>query len=100
MKSKESVKTLILHIIGLVIHLSTGGVAHGHFLARILKTDMKELSSYFRELGAYTEIKPRTQKAGYESKDDQKVENTVLVSFRKIHMNNNGKETQEENKNE
>ena len=53
---------MILHIIGLVIHLSTGGVAHGHFLARILKTDMKELSSYFRELGAYTEIKPRTQK--------------------------------------
>ena len=70
MKSKESVKTLILHIIGLVIHLSTGGVAYGHFLAKILKKDMKDLSSYFRELGAYTEIKPRQQKAGDESRDE------------------------------
>ena len=98
MKSKESVKTLIMHIIGLVIHLSTRGVAHGHFLAKILKKDMKELSSYFREIGAHTEIQPRAQKSGDENKDDPKVENTVLVSFRKIHVNN--KKDGEEEKND
>ena len=70
MKSKESVGNLIMHIIGLVIHLSTGGVAYGHFLSKILKKDIKDLSNYFRELGAYTEIKPRKQKVGDESKGD------------------------------
>ena len=70
MKSKESVRNLIMHIIGLVIHLSTGGVAYGHFLSKILKKDIKDLSNYFRELGAYTEIKPRKQKFGDESKGD------------------------------
>lgn len=43
MKNKESVKTLILNIIGLVVHMSTTGVCFGSFLAKILKKDQKEL---------------------------------------------------------
>ena len=39
MKNKESVKNLMLHIIGLVIHISTRGVAWGSFIAKILKKD-------------------------------------------------------------
>lgn len=49
----------MLHIIGLVVHLSTTGVAFGSFLAKILKKDQKELQSYFRELGVHTEAKER-----------------------------------------
>ena len=43
MKNKESVKNLMLHIIALVIHISTGGVAWGSFIAKILKKEQKEL---------------------------------------------------------
>ena len=91
MKSKESVKTLMLHIIGLVIHMSTGEVAYGHFLAKILKKDTNELKSYFKELGVYTENKPRPEKStealdksGAAGQGKVKVENVILVSFKKI----------------
>ena len=62
MKNKESVKNLMLHIIALVIHISTSGVAWGSFIAKILKKEQKELQSYFRELGAYTKDKKRDDK--------------------------------------
>lgn len=51
MKSKEQIKTLMLHIIGLVIHLSSSNSAKLSFLARILKKEEKELKNYCLELG-------------------------------------------------
>lgn len=78
MKNKESVKMLMLHIIGLVIHISTSGVAWGSFIAKILKKETKELESYFRELGAYTKAKKRDDKRSGEKVND------ALVSFRNI----------------
>ena len=77
-KSKESIKTLILHIIGLVLHLSTNGVAYGHFLAKILKKDQSELKSYFQELGAHIVPTERLEKSSGKKVSDS------LVSFKKI----------------
>ena len=82
MKNKESVKTLILHIIGLVIHLSTNGVAWGSFIAKILKKDQKELQNYFRELGVHTGEKKRDDKRTGETIQD------MLVAFKHISIGN------------
>jgi len=51
MKSKEQIKVLMLHIIGLVVHLSSNGSAKLSFLSRILKKEEKELKNYCLELG-------------------------------------------------
>ena len=78
MKNKESVSRLMLHIIALVIHISTRGVAWGSFIAKILKKDQKELQSYFKELGVFTKDKKRDDKRTGEKMQD------VLVSFKQI----------------
>jgi len=41
----------MLHIIGLVVHLSSCGSAKLSFLSRILKKEEKELKNYCIELG-------------------------------------------------
>lgn len=51
MKSKEQMKTLILHIIGLVVHLSSNSSAKLSFLSKILKKESSELKHYCLELG-------------------------------------------------
>jgi hypothetical protein len=51
MKSKEQTKTLILHIIGLVVHLSASQSAKISFLSRILKKEASELKHFCLELG-------------------------------------------------
>ena len=51
MKSKEQIKILMLHIIGLVVHLTSAHSAKLSFLARILKKETKELKNYCVELG-------------------------------------------------
>ena len=86
MKNKESVKNLMLHIIALVIHISTSGVAWGSCIAKILKKEQKELQTYFRELGAYTKDKKRDDKRTGEKVSD------VLVSFRNIGVFNEAQE--------
>lgn len=62
MKGKEDLKTLTLHIIGLVVHMSTQKRSRGSFLARILKKDISELKNYFKELGLVTENTEKTDK--------------------------------------
>lgn len=51
MKSKEQMKTLILHIIGLVVHLSSTFSAKLSFLSKILKKEASELKHFCLELG-------------------------------------------------
>jgi hypothetical protein len=51
MKSKEQIKVLMLHIIGLVVHLQSTQSAKISFLSRILKKEDKELKNYCTELG-------------------------------------------------
>ena len=51
MKSKEQIKVLILHIIGLVVNLSSTNSAKLSFLSRILKKEEKDLKNYCVELG-------------------------------------------------
>lgn len=51
MKSKEQGKVLMLHIIGLVVHLSTSSSTKLSFLTQILKKEEKELKNYCLELG-------------------------------------------------
>jgi hypothetical protein len=51
MKSKEQIKVLILHIIGLVVNLSATNSAKLSFLSRILKKEEKDLKNYCVELG-------------------------------------------------
>ena len=55
MKSKEEIKTLMLHIIGLVVHLSSNGHTRVSFVGAILKKDAHELKSYCHELGMVVE---------------------------------------------
>ena len=55
-------KTLILNIIGLVVHMSTQRQSRGSFLARILKKDISELKNYFKELGLVVENTEKTDK--------------------------------------
>lgn len=72
MKSKEQIKILMLHIIGLVVHLSSSGSAKLSFLARILKKETKELKSYCVELGFRLEpCKSLDQETGKEYDDTQ-----------------------------
>lgn len=51
MKSKEQGKVLMLHIIGLVVHLSPSSSTKLSFLTQILKKEEKELKNYCLELG-------------------------------------------------
>lgn len=51
MKSKEDTKVLMLHIMGLVVHLSASGEENLSFIAAILKKQVAELKSYCHELG-------------------------------------------------
>lgn len=77
LKSKEAVKQLTLHIIGIVVHLSTQRVSKGYFLERILKKNIGDLKSYFTELGLHVEPCKRQDKDGGKKIDD------VLVSFKR-----------------
>ena len=70
MKSKEQCKVLMLHIIGLVVHLSSTGSAKLSFLARILKKEAKELKNYCLELGMKLEsCKTMDKETGKEYDD-------------------------------
>jgi hypothetical protein len=51
MKSKEQMKTLMLHIIGLVVHLSSNSSVKLSFLSKILKKEASDLKHYCLELG-------------------------------------------------
>ena len=62
MKSKDSIQTLTLTIIALVVHLSTQGKSKGYFLERILKKTVADLRSYFKELGLLEEPSKRHDK--------------------------------------
>ena len=66
MKSKEQIKTLMLHIIGLVVHLSSTNSAKLSFLSRILKREDKELKNYCIELGLKLEPCKTRDKDGPE----------------------------------
>lgn len=50
-KSKEHIKKLICHIIGIYAHLQNGHQFYASHLARLLKKENKELKSFFTELG-------------------------------------------------
>lgn len=73
LKSKESVKSLILNIIGVVVHLSTRGVSKVSFLQKILKRDINELKNYFRELGLTLDPITITNEESGEKFEDFKV---------------------------
>lgn len=55
MRNKEQTKTLMLHIIGLVLHLAPTHSEKLSYLTRILKREEKELKSYCQELGVKLE---------------------------------------------
>lgn len=70
MKSKEQGKTLMLHIIGLVVHISPVQSAKISFLSRILKKEEKELKNYCLELGLKLEAcKSMNKETGKEVDD-------------------------------
>lgn len=71
MKSKEQSKVLMLHIIGLVVHLSTTQSAKLSFLSRILKKESKELKNYCQELGMKLEACKTLDKDTGKEYDDQ-----------------------------
>ena len=60
LKSKEDIKVLMLHIIGLVVHLSSRGEENLSFIASILKKQVGELKSYCHELGLVVDAKKTT----------------------------------------
>jgi hypothetical protein len=69
-RSKEQTKTLMLHIIGLMVHLSTTHSSKLSFLSRILKREAKELKSYCAELGMRLEVcKTKDRETGKEFDD-------------------------------
>jgi hypothetical protein len=70
MKSKEQGKTLMLHIIGLVVHISPVQSAKLSFLSRILKKEEKELKNYCLELGLKLEACKSTNKETGKEVDD------------------------------
>ena len=70
MKSKEQTKVLMLHIIGLVVHLSSTQSAKLSFLSKILKKEAKELKNYCVELGMKLEpCKTMDRESGKEFDD-------------------------------
>lgn len=71
MKSKEQTKVLMLHIIGLVVHLSSTQSAKLSFLAKILKKESKELRNYCLELGMRLETCKTMDKETGNEYDDQ-----------------------------
>lgn len=74
MKSKEQIKTLMLHIIGLVVHLQTSNSAKLSFLSKILKKEDKELKNYCVELGLKLEpCKSKDRETGKEHDDTQAI---------------------------
>jgi hypothetical protein len=70
MKSKEQSKILILHIIGLVVHLSSTYSAKLSFLSRILKKESSELKQYCLELGLKLESCKTTDRETNKEYDD------------------------------
>jgi hypothetical protein len=76
MKSKEEIKTLMLHIIGLVVHLSSNGHTRVSFVGAILKKDAHELKSYCHELGMVVEPTKTKGEEGKEVDD-------FIISFTK-----------------
>ena len=64
MKSKEDIKVLMLHIIGLVVHLSSSGSENLSFVAAILKKQVNDLKTYCHELGLIVDAKKTTTKDG------------------------------------
>jgi hypothetical protein len=69
-RSKEQGKTLMLHIIGLMVHLSTTHSAKLSFLSRILKREASELKNYCVELGLRLEAcKSKDRETGKEFDD-------------------------------
>lgn len=67
-KGKEDTKVLMLHIIGLVVHLSSSGDENLSFIAAILKKQVSELKSYCHELGMQVDA-VKTQADGAEIDD-------------------------------
>lgn len=70
MKSKEQIKVLMLHIIGLVVHLQSTQSAKVSFLSRILKKEDKELKNYCTELGLRLEPCKSVDKESGKEFDD------------------------------
>jgi len=64
MKSKEDVKVLMLHIMGLVVHLSATGNINLSFIAAILKKQVGELKTYCNELGMIIDAKKTKTESG------------------------------------
>jgi hypothetical protein len=64
MKSKEDIKILMLHIMGLVVHLSATGNINLSFIAAILKKQVSELKTYCQELGMIIEQKKTKTESG------------------------------------
>lgn len=69
MKSKEDIKVLMLHIIGLVVHLSSIGHAKLSFIAAILKKEVHELKPYCHELGMIVDPAKTKQENGSQVDD-------------------------------
>lgn len=55
---------MMLHIMGLVIHLSSSGYENLSFVAAILKKQVSDLKSYCHELGLIVEAKKTKTKDG------------------------------------
>lgn len=69
-KSKEQIKTLILNIIGLVVHLQSNNAVKLSFLSQILKRESKELKNYCTELGLRLDpCKTKDRETGKEFDD-------------------------------
>ena len=71
----------MLHIIGLVVHLSSAGHAKISFIGAILKKDAQELKSYCHELGLVVE--PTKRKQGAEKEIDD-----FIISYSKVKHTN------------
>ena len=90
MKSKDSIQTLTLTIIALVVHLSTQGKSKGYFLERILKKSIGDLRSYFKEVGLMEE--PTTRRDRETEKDVP----DVFVYFSGSYAHKRAKKAEEE----
>ena len=64
MKSKEDIKVLMLHIMGLVVHLSATGNINLSFIAAILKKQVSELKTFCHELGMIVDAKKTKTESG------------------------------------